>query len=213
MKSAPMAPLKIPRHTNHGSCVRLVNSNGGTEHHGWMPKKLRDTIVATTDANTSGAKRFMEKFPNTISAANTAPEIGALYADAIPEAAPHPTSSRSRYGCHFATWPHFDARVAASCTMPPPRPIEPPEPIVTSEDKNFTTPLRNGKRPSPATTTSSRLLERSGPAIRKPQCSTSPAHKPPMVGVSTRCQGTIFSATPPSPPGCRRKSSLTDSVA
>jgi len=43
-----------------------------------MPKKLRDTIVATTDENTSGANKFIEKFPNTNSAANTAPEIGAL---------------------------------------------------------------------------------------------------------------------------------------
>ncbi len=68
----------MPRHTNHGSWVRLVNSNGGTVYQGWMPKKLRDTIVATTDANTSGANRFIEKLPSTISAANTAPEMGAL---------------------------------------------------------------------------------------------------------------------------------------
>src|SRR5664279_2729929 len=117
MNSAPMPPLITPRHTNQGSCVRLVNSKGGTVYQGRMPKKLRDTIVATTDANTSGANRLIEKFPSTIRAANTAPEIGALYAAAIPEAAPHPTSNRSRYGCHFATWPHLDAIVAASCTL------------------------------------------------------------------------------------------------
>ena len=52
----------------------LVISNGGTVYQGRMPKKLRETIVATTDANTSGANRFIEKFPSTISAANTAPE-------------------------------------------------------------------------------------------------------------------------------------------
>ena len=73
-----MPPLNTPRHRNHGNCVRLVNSNGGTVYHGLIPKKLRDTIVATTDANTSGAKRLIEKLPNTIKAANTAPEIGAL---------------------------------------------------------------------------------------------------------------------------------------
>ena len=43
-----------------------------------MPKKLRVVMVATTDANTSGANKFIEKLPSTISAANTAPEIGAL---------------------------------------------------------------------------------------------------------------------------------------
>src|SRR5271169_5142697 len=96
MNSAPIPPLRIPRHTNHGSCVRLVNSKGGTVYQGFIPKKLRDTIVATTDANTSGANRLIEKLPITINAAKTAPEIGALYAAAIPEAAPHPTNSRSR---------------------------------------------------------------------------------------------------------------------
>jgi len=37
-----------------------------------MPKKLRETMVATTDAHTRGAKRFMEKLPRTMSEANTA---------------------------------------------------------------------------------------------------------------------------------------------
>ena len=213
MKAAPIPPLTIPRNTNQGNWVRLVNSNGGTVYQGRIPKKLRDTIVATTDAKTSGANRFIEKLPSTISAANTAPEMGALYAAAIPDAAPHPTNSRNRYGGHLATWPHLDDSVAASCTMPPSRPIDPPDPIVTSDDRNFTMPLRSGKRPSPATTTSSRLLERRGPAIRSPQCNTRPAHKPPKVGVITRCQGTIFSATSTNSPGCRRKNRLTDSVA
>ena len=97
--------------------------------------------------------------------------------------------------------------------MPPSRPIEPPEPIVTSDERNFTSPLRNGSRPSPATITSSRLLERSGPASRKPQYNTSPAHKPPSVGVITRCHGSIRSATSVTSPGCRRNSRPTNSVA
>src|ERR1035441_6651906 len=133
MNAAPIPPLMMPRHTNHGNWVSLVNSNGGTVYQGRMPKKLRDTIVATTDANTSGANRLMEKLPSTISAANTAPEMGALYAAAIPDAAPHPTNSRNRYGCHFAHWPHFDASVADSCTMAPSRPMDPPDPMLTSD--------------------------------------------------------------------------------
>ncbi len=91
--------------------------------------------------------------------------------------------------------------------------MDPPDPIVTSDDRNFTIALRRGNRPSPATTTSRRLLERSGPAIRRPQYSTSPAHKPPNVGVSTRCHGTIFSATSTSSPGWRTNSIRTVSVA
>ena len=43
-----------------------------------MPKKLRDTIAAMTEEKTSGAKRFIEKLPSTMSAEKTAPVIGAL---------------------------------------------------------------------------------------------------------------------------------------
>src|SRR5437870_338015 len=95
-KAAPVAPVRMPKKTNHGSCVMLVKSKDDTVYHGLMPKKLRETMVATTDEKTRGANRFMEKLPSTISAANTAPEMGALYAAAIPEAAPQPTSNRKR---------------------------------------------------------------------------------------------------------------------
>jgi hypothetical protein len=61
--------------------------------------------------------------------------------------------------------------------MPPSRPMDPPDPIVMSEERNLTTALRKGNRPSPATTTSSRLLDRWGPANRSPQYNTNPAHK------------------------------------
>ena len=43
-----------------------------------MPKKLRETMAATTEAKTRGAKRLIEKLPSTMRAAKTAPEIGAL---------------------------------------------------------------------------------------------------------------------------------------
>src|SRR3954467_12311459 len=112
-----------------------------------MPKKLRENIVATTEAKTKGANKLIEKLPSTISAAKTAPEIGALYAAAIPEAAPQPTSNRSRYGCHFASWPHLEANGAESWVMPPSRPIEPPVPMVIKDETNFTIALRNGSRP------------------------------------------------------------------
>src|SRR6185437_6668288 len=194
-------PAAIPSSTNHGNCEMRVNSNGGTVYHGLIPKNVRETVVATTDAHTTGANKFMEKFPSTISDANTAPEIGALYAAAIPDAAPHPTSMRNRYGGHFAICPHFDASVAESCTMPPSRPIEPPVPIVTSDERNFIKPVRNGSRPSPATTTSSKLLVPCFPTIRRPKKRISPAHNPPIAGVISRCQLPIMIATCTMSPG------------
>src|ERR1043166_7124695 len=106
-KIAPHNPAAIPSKMNHGNCVILVNSNGGTVYHGAMPKKVRETVAATTDAQTTGANKFIEKLPNTMSDAKTAPEIGALYAAAMPDAAPQPTSRRNRYGGHFENWPHL----------------------------------------------------------------------------------------------------------
>ena len=73
-----MTPQPNPSSTNHGNWSTLVNSNGGTTYQGLMPKKLRDTIAAITEENTRGANRFMETFPSPITAANTAPAIGAL---------------------------------------------------------------------------------------------------------------------------------------
>src|SRR5436190_645634 len=147
----------------------LVNSTAGTVYQGLIPKKLRETIVATTEAKTKGANRFMEKLPSTTSEANTAPAMGALYADAMPEAAPQPTNNRSRYGCHLKSWPHFEASVAAICVIAPSRPMDAPVPMLISEETAFTMAVRKGKRPSPATITSSRLLEPCCPTRRKPQ--------------------------------------------
>ena len=77
-KPAPKPPHTNPSSTNHGSCDSRVKSNGGTTYHASMPKKLRDTTAAMTDANTSGTKTFIEKLPSTIVAANNAPPTGAL---------------------------------------------------------------------------------------------------------------------------------------
>ena len=43
-----------------------------------MPNQNRETIVATTEAMTNGANRFIEKFPTKTKAAKSAPAIGAL---------------------------------------------------------------------------------------------------------------------------------------
>src|SRR6185437_549921 len=174
----------MPSKMNQGNCPMRVNSNGGTVYQGLIPKNVRDTVAATTEAHTTGANKFIEKLPSTIKDAKTAPEMGALYAAAIPAAAPQPTSMRNRYGGHLASCPHFDASVAESCTMPPSRPIDPPLPIVTSDERNLMNPVRNGNRPSPATTTSRRLLVPWRPTMRSPQKRISPAHSPPMAGAT-----------------------------
>jgi len=52
--------------------------DSGNKYQGSMPNQNRDTIVATTEAITKGAKRFIEKFPTNTKAAKRAPAIGAL---------------------------------------------------------------------------------------------------------------------------------------
>src|SRR5215469_10803045 len=79
-KNAPAMPQTSPSRMNHGNCSGPTSGNGGIWYHGWIPKKVRDTIVAITEEKISGANMFIEKFPSTISAEKTAPAIGALYA-------------------------------------------------------------------------------------------------------------------------------------
>ena len=75
---APNTPENTPNRRNQGSWVNLVNWKSGTVYHWVTPKNPRETMAATTDATTSGANRFIEKFAKTICAANTAPATGAL---------------------------------------------------------------------------------------------------------------------------------------
>src|SRR5215475_4664521 len=91
-------------------------------------------MFATTDEMTTGPKLSIAIEPSTISVTKNAPAIGALYADVIPAAAPHATSSLRRGGSKCTTRPISDAHSAASCTIGPSRPIEPPLEIVNSDD-------------------------------------------------------------------------------
>ena len=80
----------------------------------------------------------MEKLPRMMSEAKTAPAMGALYAAEMPAAAPQPTSSRSRYGGHVASWPSLEASVADNCVMPPSRPMDAPVAMLTKAEAVFT---------------------------------------------------------------------------
>ena len=107
-----------------------------------------------TDAKTSGPKISIATEPSTISATKRAPAMGALYADAMPAAAPQPTSKRNRGVDHFCNRPASDAARDESCTSGPSRPIEPPEAIVKSADRHFVRLRRAEIFPSPSTTAS-----------------------------------------------------------
>ena len=202
-----------PTTTNPGSLPRLVNSCGGTTYQGLSPKKLRDITDAITEANTTGANRCMEKFPSTIKAANTAPAMGALYAAAMPDAAPHATSKRNRYGGHPANCPHFDATMAANCVIAPSRPIDAPLPMLISDATALMTPVRNGSRPSLATTTSKRSVDPCLPTKRSPKYNTHPATSPPAVGINNRCQYVAAAAKSAGSPTRPTNTNSTKSIA
>ena len=98
-KKAPLAPEIIPKIRNHNILVKFVAwskfIDSGRTYQGSIPNQKRETIVATTEDITSGAKRFIEKLPTRTKAAKRAPAIGALYAAANPAAAPQATINLS----------------------------------------------------------------------------------------------------------------------
>ena len=53
-----------------------------------------------------------------------------------------------------ASSPRREPTIAASCTMAPSRPIEPPEEMVSSEDSALASVTRKPMRPSPTSTAS-----------------------------------------------------------
>ena len=115
---------------------------------------------------------------------------------------------RRRYGGHFANCPNFEASVADNWVMPPSRPIEAPVAMLIRADAVLTDSVRNGSRPSPATTTSSRSLEPCGPTRRKPQYKIKPAPRPPKAGTSNRCVVVSISAVSTGSPVCGQKNPL-----
>src|SRR5215471_12836309 len=131
-----------------------LSRNNGIWYRGPGPRNPRTVSVAITDANTSGPKISIAMEPSTISATKTAPEIGALYAEAMPAAAPQPTSNRNRGAVHRCKRPASDATIAESWTSGPSRPMDPPEAIVKSAERDFTILWRADILPSPSTTAS-----------------------------------------------------------
>src|ERR1700684_1148021 len=91
-------------------------------------------MFATTAETTTGPELSIAIEPSTISVTKNAPAIGALYAEVIPAAAPQATSRRRRGGSKWTQRPISDAHSAASCTIEPSRPIEPPLAIVNSDE-------------------------------------------------------------------------------
>ena len=77
--------------------------------------------------------------------------MGALYAEAMPPAAPQATSSRSRAVGSLIQRPTSDAMTAASCTRGPSRPMEPPDEIVNAAEAHFTKLDRAESIPWPST--------------------------------------------------------------
>src|ERR1700754_4621598 len=111
-------------------------------------------MFATTDEITNGPKLSIAIEPSTISVTKKAPAIGALYADVIPAAAPHATSSLRRGGSKCTTRPTGEAHSAAIRTIGHSRPIEPPLEIENSEDTVRHRLACTGTTPSPITTAS-----------------------------------------------------------
>ena len=81
-KKDPLIPEKTPKIRNHNILEKFVTCSKsidfGNIYQGSIPNQKRETIVATTEDITNGAKRFIEKLPTRTKAAKRAPAIGAL---------------------------------------------------------------------------------------------------------------------------------------
>ncbi len=76
--------------------------------------------------------------------------------------------------------------MAASCTIGPSRPIEPPVEMVTREETLFTTVSRTRMMPLPRTMTSMKSRDPCARDQRWPKKRMSPATNPPAVGMPRR---------------------------
>ncbi len=107
-----------------------------------MPRKKRETTVATTDEITIGLSCATAKLPTTTSAAKSAPAMGALKVAATPAAAPQATITRSWLAGTRSSWPIDEPSADAIWTIGPSRPTEPPEPIEMAEASALTATIR-----------------------------------------------------------------------
>ena len=142
-------PVTSPSTTYGPISHAELSWNDGTRYITCADVSTRMVRVATTADTASGPRLSMAIEPRMISATKKEPAIGALYADAMPAAAPQATRSRSCGPVNCRQRPRMDATTAASCTIGPSRPIEPPEPMENSAAVLFTRLARTGIRPLP----------------------------------------------------------------
>ena len=150
MSSGPSKPAAIPVATTSSNSGTLCRLPGAAAKIGPTRLTWRTTVSAIAAANSNGPKLATLMPPSTISATNKAPAIGVLYAPASPAAAPQATAKRRSAGDRCRAFPNTPPDKAASCTIEPSRPIEPPEMTVAADAIDFSKEDRQGTSP-PAT--------------------------------------------------------------
>ena len=96
-----------------------------------------------TEAITIGVKVRSEKSRSKISRTKKMPAIGALNTEAIPAAAPQPSSVAVFWGLIRRSWPTFDPTADPIWMIGPSAPADPPEPIVQMADTHLAMATRN----------------------------------------------------------------------
>src|SRR5579884_2850135 len=115
----------------------VASLNAGLVKYGSAcPTKWLTSELAAA-ATSNGPRLSIAIDPKTISATNKAAATVTLYTAAIPPAAPQATINRHRGVDILAPSPNHEASVADNCTIAPSRPIEPPDPMVMSDETVF----------------------------------------------------------------------------
>jgi len=103
--------------------------------------------LAVTDDSTTIPNDSASQRRRISSIAKKTPASGALNVAAMPPAAPHATSRRTRCSSSRSSWANDDPSADPICTIGPSRPTEPPPPMHKAEASAFTTATCGRIRP------------------------------------------------------------------
>ena len=152
---------------------------------GWLPTTASVIAAEVTADSTTMPKEPVVNSPRMISRAKNAPAIGALNADAIPAAAPHPTSMAARLSGRCSNWEIPAPAAAPTCTLGSSGPADPPLPRVIDAPTTRISALTTSNLPPFMSTAS---ITPATPCPFSPlsrNFTRSPTIKPPTAGENT----------------------------
>ncbi len=125
----------------------MVDGDAGSVRNVSFPSTDRPITLAVTEDSTTIPNDSSSHRRRISSIAKNTPASGALNVAAIPPAAPHATSSRTRRSSRCSICASADPSAEPICTIGPSRPTDPPPAMHNAEAIDFTTATCGRIRP------------------------------------------------------------------